>query len=84
MDRAAGGTQFLALRVAGLGGAMAVSIAIAVFASGAPTTQAVEQLQAPAPTVEASGASSGNGPTGYFPDQFANQASKVTEHIEAS
>jgi hypothetical protein len=80
MDQATEVRLFSALRAAGAGVAM---IAIAAIASGAPTTQAVEQPQATAPTVEAPGAVSGNGPTGYFPDRFANRASEVTEHIEA-
>jgi uncharacterized FAD-dependent dehydrogenase len=80
MDQATEARLFSALRAAGAGVAM---IAIAAIASGAPTTQAVEQPQATAPTVEAPGAVSGNGPTGYFPDQFVNRASEVTGHIEA-
>ena len=77
MTRAKDGKQFLALRAAGLLGAG--MIAIAVLASGTPTTQAVEQ--ATIPSVESS---SGNGPTGYFPDQFANPGSDIAAaHIEA-
>ena len=77
MNRARDGGQFFALRAAG---ALGVGvIAIAVLASATPTTQAVEQ--ATTPLVESS---SGNGPTGYFPDQFVNQGSEIlAAHIEA-
>src|SRR5262245_45031637 len=77
MTRATDGKQFLALRGAGVLGAGMITIA--VLASGTPTSQAVEQ--ATTPPVESS---SGNGPTGYFPDQFANPGSDiVAAHIEA-
>lgn len=71
------------LQAAGLGAALAAMIAIAAFVGGAPTTGAVAQAQAATPVVEAFGAVGGNGPTGYFPDQFVNLASEITEHIEA-
>jgi hypothetical protein len=83
MDQATEVRLFSALRAAGAGVVMIAIAAIAAIASGAPTTQPVEQPQATAPTVEAPGAVSGNGPTGYFPDQFVNRASEVTGHIEA-
>ena len=77
MNRAADGRQFFALRAAGVLGAG--MIAIAVLASGTPTTQAVEQAMTP--PLESS---SGNGPTGYFPDQFVNQGSEIlAAHIDA-
>ena len=80
MDRATHGRPFWALRPGSVGGVTAAMFAIAIFTNTTTTTKAVEPLQAAA-AVEAPVA--GNGPTGYFPDQFVNEASEVTAHIEA-
>ncbi len=83
MDQATEVRLFAALRAAVAGVVMIAIAAIAVIASGAPTTQAVEQPQATVPAVEARGAVSGSGSADYFPGRFANRAAEVTEHIES-
>ncbi len=75
MDRASENRQFLRVRAAAV--VLATAFTVGVIAMSAPTTQAVAPATAPAVAAD------GNGPTGYFPDQFVNQGSGVPEHIGA-